>query len=330
MAETVKFIITVDTEADNQWRRPTGISTENLRYLPHFQNLCAEFGFIPTYLVTHEAALDSFAAEQLGAWQAAGAAEVGAHLHPWTTPPLAPGEDMTEHVYPSELSDDALRAKLTTLTRVITERFGRAPTSYRAGRWGLDSRQLALLAELGYVVDCSVTPKVSWRRQLGRRSGSGGPDFRSVPVAPYYPHSADVRQSGEKSAVLEVPMTIVYTSHFVTEHSRWAQRLLTAPDSRLKQIAVRLLLRPKWLRIFPNSTVADWSRIYRAAVRARLPALEFMIHSSELMPGGSPYAKDAAAVEKIYAQLTAMFHYFRQQGLPGVTLTGFAQNCCAL
>ena len=33
----------------------------------------------------------------------------------------------------------------------------------------------------------------------------------------------------------------------------------------------------------------------------------FMLHSSELMPGGSPTFRDAAAIEDLYVELEAVF-----------------------
>ena len=51
--------------------------------------------------------------------------------------------------------------------------------------------------------------------------------------------------------------------------------------------------------------------------------MEFMIHSSELMSGGSPYAKDQQAVEFTYQQIEDMFKFFKKQGLKGMTLSEF-------
>ena len=36
---TKKFIITIDTEGDNQWDPHADCTTENARYLPRFQEL---------------------------------------------------------------------------------------------------------------------------------------------------------------------------------------------------------------------------------------------------------------------------------------------------
>ena len=51
----------------------------------------------------------------------------------------------------------------------------------------------------------------------------------------------------------------------------------------------------------------------------------FMIHSSELMPGGSPYYKDAAAVEILYRQLEELFMY-ASNNYEGITLREYASD----
>ncbi|HEX7651186.1 MAG TPA: hypothetical protein VF439_00510 [Candidatus Paceibacterota bacterium] len=282
----MKLIITIDTEADDQWRPGTGVTIENIFALPRFQALCEKYGMVPTYLTTYEVAVDERAAAQLKEWQESGRAEIGAHLHPWTNAPFFPGE--SGQSFPSELSDESLRAKFAALTDVIASRIGRRPTSYRAGRWGFDSRQAALLAEFGYEVDTSITPSVSWKETTGLEGGAGGPDFSREGAMP--------RRLNER--VLEVPMTI---------------------------LPAGLLHRTRWLRIFRNTTLPRLASVIRAAKRRRLPAVVFMIHSSELVAGGSPYVPDEAALEHVYARLEELFQWCAAHGIEGISLTDFAR-----
>lgn len=306
----MKFIITVDTEADNQWKS-NEVFLKNIFSLPRFQSLCEKFSFIPTYLVSYEVAEDRLAVLMLKDWQNRGKAEIGAHLHPWTTPPILKDDKL--HTYPFELSDEDLYAKIKNLTDLITKECDRAPTSYRAGRWGFDRRQAEILSKLGYLVDCSVTPKVDWRKNKGKIQG--GPDFRLKPIYPEY-----------VNGLLEVPMTIVFTGLFKKEGGIMEKTFLSLPDDFVKKVMNKLLFKQKWLRIFSNCKKDDWQKIYKSAVKNNLPVLEFMIHSSELMPGGSPYAKDEKAVEFIYYQLEEMFKYFKQRQVEGISLSEFAQS----
>lgn len=307
----MKFVITVDTEADNQWKVGQPVTTENLEYLERFQKLCEKYDFKPTYLITYEIAKDERSVV-LGEWQAAGLAEVGTHLHPWTNPP---GDDPNGgHSFPSELTDDELKAKLESLTNLINENFGQ-PTSYRAGRWGFDTRQPKLLEELGYIVDCSVTPGVSWAKTKGR--DEMGPDFRAYTARPHMLPDTNV---------LEVPMTIIDTGILGKMDGVFARAYNGMREGFLKKVFNKLYFNKRWLRIFPESDKYDWVPVLNAAKRDGLDVVEFMIHSSELMPGGSPYSKTEESVEKIYANLEAMFKQFSDRGVEGVTLSQYARE----
>jgi hypothetical protein len=321
----MKFIITIDTESGNQWGKDEDLNNNNLRFLPRFQALCEKYNFFPTYLVTYEVAIDNYAISLLGKWQKQGKAEIGAHLHPWTNPPYTKSQREKYHIYPSELTKEEFHLKLFTLTEVIAKNFSQRPTSYRAGRWGFDNKQIGSLVELGYIVDCSVTPKISWQRDLGNPKGQGGPDFRLAPVAPYSISKDNIIIPGQ-SDLLEAPVTILFTGPFKKENSFLARKFLAMEEGLLKNILNRLFFRQKWLRIFPNSQEKDWQKIFLTAGLLNLPMLEFMVHSSELMPGGTPYFKTKEEVERLYFQLEKMFEYFKSQGIEGCALSEFAEQ----
>src|SRR3990167_291254 len=137
------FIITVDTESDIQKSGKDPVLLRNLSALPRFQSMCEKYGIIPTYLITYEVATDKEATNNLKNWQDSGRAEIGAHLHPWTTPPI--GDEDEKLRFPDALSDQELESKFKNLHDSIVKSIGRNPTSYRAGRWGFDNRQVELL-----------------------------------------------------------------------------------------------------------------------------------------------------------------------------------------
>jgi len=176
------LIITIDTEADNQWTRLKTFTTENARYIPRLQGLCDQFGFKPTYLCTYEMVTDFRCREILGPYQESGRAEIGAHLHPWSNPPFAPelGDWPEHHTFPHELPIDLFEQKMVMLTEAIRQTFGRSPTSYRAGRYGFHASHANVLLHLGYFVDCSVTPYLSWKTHTGIPGGIGGANFREA------------------------------------------------------------------------------------------------------------------------------------------------------
>jgi hypothetical protein len=67
-------------------------------------------------------------------------------------------------------------------------------------------------------------------------------------------------------------------------------------------------------------------RVLAAARKDDLPMIEFMIHSSELVAGGSPYAKDEAALDKLYKNLESMLLLFKKEQLGASTALEFAES----
>jgi hypothetical protein len=322
----MKLIVTVDTEADNQWDYHGTVSLANLRCLPRFQDLCERFGFAATYLLASEVLQDQKAVQWLRGWQDEGKAEVGAHLEPWTTPPFMAleRENPALQIFPSLLPGPWFERKLHTLTEGIEESFGRAPRSFRAARWGLGASMVGTLVRQGYRVDCSVTPKTSW---AGTQNGpfSEGPDYRRAPAGPYRLSGEDVCRPGD-SELLEVPMTVLYTGPFMDEGSRAARWFSLLPETPVKRILDRAVFRTKWLRISPESRRGDWRAIHRAALRSGLEVLEFMIHSSELMPGGSPLTPTEREAETVFRCLEEMLGDYRALGVESCTLSGLADE----
>jgi len=54
--------------------------------------------------------------------------------------------------------------------------------------------------------------------------------------------------------------------------------------------------------------------------------LEFMLHSSELMPGGSPYFSTSSQIEKLYRDMEDLFSYISSLGYVGQTLEEYAEQ----
>jgi hypothetical protein len=45
------------------------------------------------------------------------------------------------------------------------------------------------------------------------------------------------------------------------------------------------------------------------------------------MPGGSPYHRDEAAIERLYEKLEKLFDHLQDEGCRGRTLSAFADDC---
>ena len=319
----MKFILTIDTEADNQWDSSSdSLSLENIREIPRFQKLCDEYGIKPTYLVTSEVAQSPMAQDILGEYRETGRAEIGAHLHPWTTEPFSNKENVRSRHFINILPQHLIRKKLETLTAQIEAGFERRPKSYRAGRFGFDGKSLECLEELKYIVDCSVTPLVNWSNANSEYSG---PDFREAPIAPYYPSKTDVCQEGN-STVLEVPVTILYTKWPLTEE--WGRKIFANHRSSYFTRFLNKVywgMQPLWLRPRMNVSTKSLIRLVKICEEIGLPAVEMMFHSSELVAGANPYFTDTESVNELFKKLDALFRYLSKE-TDKETLTEFSRK----
>jgi hypothetical protein len=303
------ILVGIDTEADDQWsaegRRRLAVT--NALRLEALQQLFDGFGVRPTYLVTHEMATRPESADVLRSLAKSGRCEVGAHLHPWSSPPFRP-EDQSGHTYPSRLPADVLERQLTELTETIQAELGVRPTTYRAGRNGVDGRQLAFLERLGYTVDTSVDPLFNERRK-------GGPAFAGAPADPYRPEYGDVRRPGG-ARILEVPIS----SSTLPRLPRLMQRAYASLAPIPWRGAFRRLgVRPVWLR--PSySTVEEMTRFASRLAARRAPCFNVIFHSSELVPGGSPYTPDAGSVDRFLEALRRLLDHLTSR-LGGVSQT---------
>ncbi len=310
------LLITIDTEGDNSWAKPRTVTTENARFLPRFQTLCSRHGLLPTWLTDYEMACCPAFVEFGRDVVRRGTGEIGMHLHAWNSPPLTPltPDDATCQPYLIEYPESVCRDKIRLLTDLLEDRFETKMVSHRAGRWALDATYARLLREHGYLVDCSVTPHHSWALHRGDPNGSGGTDYTSFPTQPYRMSGERIDRPGD-SSLLEVPVTIVKTRFAALgDGLRWAP----SPVRR----AVRRVCPPfAWLRP-TGRNLRGMLAILAEARRRQWPCVELMLHSSELMPGGSPTFRTEADVEGLYDQLEILFAA-AEDGFEAATLRQF-------
>lgn len=310
------FIITIDTEGDNLWQNHRQIKTENAHYLPRFQSLCEKYGFKPVWLTNYEMAVDPAFIEFAKSVIARGQGEVGMHLHAWNSPPDydLTGDDWRWQPYLIEYPDNVLRDKVCFMTQLLEETFQTKMRSHRAGRWAFDSRYAKLLIELGYQVDCSVTPRVNWRNARGAPQGTGGTDYQHFPDSAYFIDENAIHQPGS-SSLLEVPMSIQY------KHPDWLNKLKQRYDrlrGKYRSPSVN------WLRP-TGGNAAQMIAVAEKCLAQGNDYVEFMLHSSEFMPAGSPTFNDAEAIEGLYRDLEQLFVWLAQR-TQGMTLAEYYQR----
>lgn len=313
------FLITIDTEGDNAWSRPSVITTENARFIPRFQGLCESFGFKPTYLTNYEMALDDGFVDFAKDAVARKHAEVGMHLHAWHSPSVhdLTGNDYLHQPYLIEYPDHVIREKIAFMTKLLEQRFEQKMLSHRAGRWAFNSLYARTLVEFGYKVDCSVTPLVSWAGHAGAPHGQGGVDYQGYPAQEYFMDLERISQPGA-SDLLELPMTIL-----PSDDGFLMKGLRGIPI--VKGRVNRWSPSPLWFR--PNGyNRRAMKSVLERCLAERRPYVEFMTHSSELMPAGCPTFPNRRSIDNLYADLESVFDHARSLGYVGMTLAGYRQS----
>lgn len=318
---TCPVIVSVDTEEDNFGRRLRGpISVDNLRQLPRLAAFFQRFGIRCTYFSTYQALTVPWVASILRDLSATGVAEVGAHLHPWNTPP----EDGANRSMLNTLAPEAQRAKLNRLTSAFVDALGIAPISFRAGRFGLGPGTVRALIASGYAVDSSVTPYFNWRRY------QGGPNMIGAPNSAYrLDGNGDVRVPVPDGSIAEVPLSGGFTRFSeklwpniagVLE-SRWAQAL------RLPSIAARGLGLRRSLLSPESSPLRDMERLTRLLLNGEVSHLHMFLHSPSLTPGLTPYTRGGSDVEALYARMEAYFERLSRCTTPRFSTVGEFGAC---
>lgn len=307
------FIITIDTEPDNQWAYSNFSKTDNVRYIPRFQELCEKFTFKPVYLTEYNMLKDPFFVEYMEAKSKAGLCEIGIHPHAWSTPPFVPltNDDAKNKPFLIDYPVETMKAKFGSLMEALDKAFSCDIVSHRAGRWAFDTRYLSILKENGIKVDCSVLPYHSISRSSDALLDSGA-DFSNCPDEAYEMDIFDFTKPGN-SGVYEVPMTVI---------DRYP--VLRKLSARINKRYCNRLFGLKTLR--PNTkNLLHLLDIISFAKKRNKKYLEFMLHSSELMPNCSPTFIDNQSIEKLFIDLEFLFEKI-SSNWTGIMLSDFIKG----
>ena len=152
------LVVVIHTEEEFDWDKPhdrnaTGVA--HMRHIDRAQNVFDEFGIVPNYVVDYPIATQAEAFGPLKVYADAGRALIGAHLHPWVSPPHEE-EVNARNSYPGNLPRALEHEKLRMLTEQIAAAFGTRPQTYLAGRYGFGPNTGEILESLGYEVDISA------------------------------------------------------------------------------------------------------------------------------------------------------------------------------
>lgn len=315
MKDSMKLVITIDTEEDN-WAAysATDNPVTNIEALIPLQQMFDHYQVRPTYLITYPVATNHRSVEILKNFLDAGKCEIGTHCHPWNTPPF---EEEINNVNSMlcNLPDELAHAKLKTLHQTICENFEVVPVSFRSGRWGFSSAVARFLVPLGYKVDTSVSPFIDWR-------GFHGPDYRDFPLHPYRFHPDDIATPRDRGPLLQVPATV----GFLQSNYKRCQKINDAVETsigqklRLKGVLYHTgLLNKLWL----SPEHADAKTMIKLSKRIGLQGckvLNLTFHSTTLVQGLTPFVNDRTDEQKFLKRISTFLDFSRKQNFISKTL----------
>ena len=305
--EPPALYVIVDTEAQFDWGRPLSRDSRDvsaIRSVHRGQEILDRHGIRPIYVVDHAVATDPLSVATLRAMLDDGRCAIGAHLHPWNTPPYAEALG-AGNSFPGNLPADVERAKVRSLALAIAEGFGHRPQFYKAGRYGFGPNTAAILEEEGFKVDLSIMPGTDLR-------GIGGPDMTGLEAIPY--------RMGD-GGMLSLPMTRA-TIGALPALSRMAS---VADAARLvRRLRVRALLAragaADTVTLTPEGmTAEEQERLLRRLYQKGRRQFALHFHSPSLQPGNTPYVRTEEDLDAFLARLARVCRFFVEDlgGMPG-------------
>ncbi|MBF0381860.1 MAG: polysaccharide deacetylase family protein [Magnetococcales bacterium] len=293
------LLVVVDTEETFAWNRPFSREATSVAAMGNIakgQKLFAEFNVRPVYVVDYPIADQEEGYAQLAQFIADDQGVIGAHLHPWVSPPFSEQLN-SRNSYPGNLSHEQEEQKLQLLTQRIEKSFGIKPKIYKAGRYGIGPNTASILAKLGYEVDLSTAPPFDYR-------GDGGPDFTTATNQPYW--------FGEGKKMLEIPCTGSYVG-LLNKYGGNLHPLIHKPllqQLRIPGIFSRLGLLER-IRLTPEGyDLEDLKRLTNHLIASGTKIFTLSFHSPSLAPGAIDYVQDEAGLQRFLATIAGYLDFF--------------------
>ena len=295
-----RFLLVVDTEEEFDWGAPFDRASRNVTIGDAMRRGQAYFraaGVRPLYVTDYPVIDDPRVGAMLGEWQAAGDADVGAHCHPWVNPPHEE-EVSTYHSFAGNLPEALEREKITRLRDRIAQVTGRAPVSFRAGRYGVGPHTGRILADLGFRLDTSVRARFDY-------SAQGGPDFSGLPVKPW--------RAGPGRALIELPLSTAWVGGMARAGD------VVQPLIERGGMAAGMLARSGLLQRIPLTpegvSTVEAIHAIDALLANDVRLLLFSFHSPTLSPGHTPYVRDDADLARFYHWWDTVLDHLARRGV---------------
>jgi hypothetical protein len=309
-SEPPTLFVVVDTEEAFDWSAPLSRQCTDvtaMRHIGRAQQLFDRFGIVPTYVIDYPVASKPEGSAPLVEFASTARATIGAHLHPWVTPPHDE-EVSRRNSFAMNLPAALEASKLATMVETIESVFGARPQVYKAGRYGIASRTLRTLSALGFTVDTSVNPHMNYAPEHG-------PDFRGF----------DSRPCWLSQGLLEIPCTTGFAGAAgpALGPRLHAAALATPPQLRVVGILARLGLTNRIMLSPEGSTLEEMKAVTRTLTTCGVRTLTFSFHSPSVDPGHTPYVRSQADLGRFLQAIEQYFEFFFGE-LGGRTTTPLA------
>jgi len=297
--------VIIDTEEEFDWFAPftrASVGIGHLRQIGRLQAVFERWGVRPVYVVDHPVISQEPGIEAVRRLLRDGRALVGAHLHPWVSPPFEE-EVNARNSFPGNLPPALEREKLTLLRAGIEAGLGVRPAIYKAGRYGIGPNTFAIIEELGFTVDVSPSPPFDYRE-------AEGPDFSRRGLAP--------RWVGPGRSVLSLPATGALIGRLPSPLLYRAARAARIAPLRLAGILAGLGVVER-IKLSPEGYSADEMMRLVRWLHARGERLFVLsLHSPSIEPGHTPYVRNAEELNAFLRRLDEFLHFFMTElgGVP--------------
>jgi hypothetical protein len=228
-----------------------------------------------------------------------GACSIGAHLHPWVSPPY--NELLSRsNSFPGNLPFNLEKEKIVILKDTIENKFQIRIVNYKAGRYGFGVNTASILEALGFEVDLSPSPGFNF-------ASEGGPNFIHF--------TNRVFKFGSRKQLICIPCTggfVGCTGKFMPNIYNICNTPV-AVSMKIPGILSRLDVVDR-IRLSPEGfLVNDLVKITKFLIKNGVTILTLSFHSPSLLPGSTPYVKDKKDLKNFLLSIREYLHFFKEE-----------------
>ncbi|EHL96342.1 glycosyltransferase, group 1 family protein [Acetobacteraceae bacterium AT-5844] len=297
------LLTTVDAEEAFDWSGPfsrcsTDVSSMACQHLAH--RVFSRHGVKPLYLADYPVAAQDAGRGPLRELLQSGLCEIGAHMHPWVTPPFVETPD-ENNSYAGNLPAELELEKARRLTDALAEAFGEIPRIYRTGRYGAGHRTGDVLKALGYQADSSLAP--CWPTPALKHS----PAAWATTPTPYW--------TDPERTLLEIPVSAALVGRLARHGAvlapwvfhRWPRYFPLAGAMSRLGLLERIRLTPEGM------TVPEAKRLVHHMLGQGHRVFLLTYHSPSLQPGNTPYVRTPIQRDRFLDWLDEFYTFFREE-----------------